>query len=1055
MTVSNRKCATLVALVVVAIAGAFWTGSRYPALDEKALMAGAVDYQPLGYDEVLVIESDDSFARQVFATTVNWLDTNKKGMTFGVVFAAAILTLLSLVTVGGLRGGASNSLFGLVLGAPLGVCVNCAAPIAQGLHRGGLREETTLAALVSSPTLNVVVLTMLLSLFPPYVAVLKIGATVLFVLVAIPLLVRILGGAGVAGPAGPDASTFGGALPAVGLGANAGLVESWSEALRWTARALGANLWYIVRMTVPLMFLAGLLGGVLITLVPWQTLTALPGILGMGFGRPGAIVVAAVIGILLPVPITFDVAIVAALMAAGLSVGMATALLFTLGIFSVYAFFIVGQTMSWRLSAAVMVALAGLGAMTGAGAHIFGDWWLVEKANKVYDEVLAQEPRALRVKPDHAATSGADILDRIADNVVAFTPVEIRHSGDGETMEPAAVEVERAPFRSTLASRQGLAFERRLGQDFGLDFSYPSSLPPMVWPYGQRGITAGDVHGDGWPDLAVTDEGSVRLFANTGGRFDPQHVAQDSLAEHHVVAAALVDLDGDGWLDLFASTYGGGNWLLVNDGGRFDHGEWHRLPNRPDAMLTFAPGFGDLDQDGDLDILLGNWTVGFAGAASLPSSKDAWLRSTPSGYELEPLDGPGGETLSTLITDLDGDARPDLFIGNDFVAPDLVYVGEGRGRFRRVLARDSLVLESALTTMSLSSGDVDNDLTPEIYVAQVTGVRSGARMEESEVACSELPSSYRTRCSEYRETKQRIVAAALDGAPAQCLGLADDVERQECVVKARLFHIRWRSDSKSCGYLGADWRPFDRMCRDAVTARSTEPADSAVEIPSQSRRQLLLTKSNGRYVDRAREMGVPWNGWAWNAKFFDADNDGWQDLYVVTGFPPGRRSGLPDNYFYHNNGGSGFSDKTVETGLGSFRETTGFVALDVDRDGDLDIVATPVVGPLWVYENVGAVGNVVAFELRDSTPNRFGIGARIVIRDTSGSVQMRDVLASGGFLSFDAPVATFGTGSEGILAVEIKWPDGHETTLDGPFEAGFTYRISRRPGAPRRSSDMW
>jgi len=47
-----------------------------------------------------------------------------------------------------------SSVIGVLMGAPLGLCVNCATPAAQALHRGGARLETTLSALVSSPSLT-------------------------------------------------------------------------------------------------------------------------------------------------------------------------------------------------------------------------------------------------------------------------------------------------------------------------------------------------------------------------------------------------------------------------------------------------------------------------------------------------------------------------------------------------------------------------------------------------------------------------------------------------------------------------------------------------------------------------------------------------------------------------------------------------------------------------------------------------------------------------------------------------------------------------------------
>ena len=71
-----------------------------------------------------------------------------------------------MITVRGHRSGFVNTLIGVAVGAPLGVCVNCSAPVAKGMHDGGARLETTLATMFSSPTLNIIVLTMLFSIFP-------------------------------------------------------------------------------------------------------------------------------------------------------------------------------------------------------------------------------------------------------------------------------------------------------------------------------------------------------------------------------------------------------------------------------------------------------------------------------------------------------------------------------------------------------------------------------------------------------------------------------------------------------------------------------------------------------------------------------------------------------------------------------------------------------------------------------------------------------------------------------------------------------------------------
>ena len=190
---ATAKRVVFAVLMVVLLAALFWGGSRYPALDEKAMMSGAIQLEdPISFEAVFPITPDMSVPERIAKSTVNWIDTNKKGMTFGVLIAAAFLTLFSYLQKRSFRGGFSNSFLGLAMGAPLGVCVNCAAPIARGLYAGGLRAETTLSAMIASPTLNVIVLTMTFSLLPFYMAAAKIGLSLLVILVAVPLIVRLL-----------------------------------------------------------------------------------------------------------------------------------------------------------------------------------------------------------------------------------------------------------------------------------------------------------------------------------------------------------------------------------------------------------------------------------------------------------------------------------------------------------------------------------------------------------------------------------------------------------------------------------------------------------------------------------------------------------------------------------------------------------------------------------------------------------------------------------------------------------------------------------------------
>ncbi len=234
------------------------------------------------------------------------------------------------------------------------------------MYSAGLRAETTLSAMIASPTLNPVVLTMLFSLLPTYMVGLKIGFSLLVILVVVPLICRVLPmreipteargvPAGPIWPGGADMSPATGPEPA--LQAIIGVITTYLK-----------NLWYIIKLTVPLMLLAGLLGALMATLLPQDMILTLPfSVL--------ALVVIALVGVFLPVPIAFDVVVTATLLGLGLSHGYVMALLFTLGAFSIYSYFIVatsvGPRAAWMLAASVAV----LGMLAGGGvAETYHRW---------------------------------------------------------------------------------------------------------------------------------------------------------------------------------------------------------------------------------------------------------------------------------------------------------------------------------------------------------------------------------------------------------------------------------------------------------------------------------------------------------------------------------------------------------------------------------------------------------------------------------------------------------------------------------------------------------
>ena len=357
--VHKKRIAIITSLIVVLL-GVFWLGSRYPAIDEKAAMAGEVVLgDVLSFEAEFKSETGDPLWLKISRSTLNWVLTNRQGMTFGVLLATLILTLLQTIPRKHTpRRTFRDTLKGVLIGAPLGVCVNCAAPIAYGMHKEGVRNETSLAAMFASPTLNIIVLAMMFSILPLYLAVTKLVATLFFLLVLLPLLLRFFVGE----------STRGDDLAAIAdLPENGLRAEGWKPALVGLFRDLSGNFLFIVVRTVPLMFLAGFLGAAMAHLLPLDSFASW----SLTLGAMGAV---ALLGTFAPVPIAFDVVLVQALLVAGLPPHFAAVLLITLGMFSIYPLMLVAKMMTVRFSLVLFVSVAVLGVATGYFTGFYGDY---------------------------------------------------------------------------------------------------------------------------------------------------------------------------------------------------------------------------------------------------------------------------------------------------------------------------------------------------------------------------------------------------------------------------------------------------------------------------------------------------------------------------------------------------------------------------------------------------------------------------------------------------------------------------------------------------------
>ncbi len=334
---------TVAALLALSMALYFWTDSRYPALLKKLHSGSAVKVAgALSFDAKLPVSPDMPLATRIGRTTLNWMWTNRIGMTFGVCFGAAALTLLPLFSRRRFTGTAANTLMGAALGTPLGVCANCVAPIGQGLITAGASRYTAIATMISSPLLNVVVLAMAFTLFPLPIALTRLAVP--FILLALVPFI-----------AGRQATGVELALPADDN-------VSWTHDITATLLTFLKNLARLAAITVPLMVLAALLGAVVAEVLPAHDIPATASLLG--------IIIVALIGTFLPVPMAFDVAAAFVLMSRGVPLPYVVTLLCTLGAFSIYPMLIVGRSLSWRTAIKMFSAVAVLGIIAGVATSL-------------------------------------------------------------------------------------------------------------------------------------------------------------------------------------------------------------------------------------------------------------------------------------------------------------------------------------------------------------------------------------------------------------------------------------------------------------------------------------------------------------------------------------------------------------------------------------------------------------------------------------------------------------------------------------------------------------
>lgn len=291
----------------------------------------------------MTVAADAPMWLRIVATTVNWLDSMKIGMTFGVLLGALLHTGLRYYPLKIGRNLYLNSLKGALVGAPGGVCANCAVPVACGVTRGHGRVEVALGFLFSSPNFNPVVLMMTFMALPLAMSLTKYAILLFVILLIVPALIRWLERkkplqAFAGNETGSCVITL---PPAVDCR------EQFTTVFRELAKGYAERVWMLAKPTITLMLLASVMSATLLVLTPWESLLSEVTPLRLAF--------VSLISVFMPVPIALDVMFAAQLHQQGVPAGYVMMFAMTLGTYS-----IIPGIYLWReVSKALSVLLFG------------------------------------------------------------------------------------------------------------------------------------------------------------------------------------------------------------------------------------------------------------------------------------------------------------------------------------------------------------------------------------------------------------------------------------------------------------------------------------------------------------------------------------------------------------------------------------------------------------------------------------------------------------------------------------------------------------------------